>query len=88
MACIVSVFFAVLIGGITRLTESGLSITEWKPVTGVLPPATDAGWHEALRAFQQIPQAQTTHAGITMAQFKVIYWWEWFHRLAAGDKSV
>lgn len=83
MACIVSVFFAVLIGGITRLTESGLSITEWKPVAGVLPPMSDAGWQEALRAFQQIPQAQTTHAGITMAQFKLIYWWEWFHRLAA-----
>jgi cytochrome c oxidase assembly protein subunit 15 len=83
MACIIAVFAAVLIGGITRLTESGLSITEWKPVAGVLPPLTDAGWQEALQSFQRIPQAQTTHAGITMAQFKWIYWWEWFHRLAA-----
>lgn len=83
MACIVSVFFAVVIGGITRLTESGLSITEWKPVAGVFPPMNEAAWDDALRKFQQIPQAQTTHAGITMAQFKWIYWWEWFHRIAA-----
>ncbi len=83
MACIVSVFFAVIIGGITRLTESGLSITEWKPVAGVFPPMSAAGWDDALAKFRQIPQAQTTHAGITMAQFKWIYWWEWFHRLAA-----
>lgn len=83
MACIVSVFIAVIIGGITRLTESGLSITEWRPVAGVIPPLTEAGWQAALGAFQQIPQAQTTHAGITMAEFKLIYWWEWFHRIAA-----
>lgn len=83
MACIVSVFLAVVIGGITRLTESGLSITEWRPVAGVLPPLSETAWEEALRAFQQIPQAQTTHAGITLAQFKMIYWWEWFHRIAA-----
>lgn len=83
LACVVAVFLAVVVGGITRLTESGLSITEWKPVSGVLPPLTEQGWDEALAKFRQIPQAQTTHAGITMAQFKWIYWWEWFHRLAA-----
>lgn len=83
MACIVAVFLAVSVGGITRLTESGLSITEWKPVSGVLPPMDAAGWEAELAKFQQIPQAQTTHAGITMSQFKWIYWWEWFHRIVA-----
>lgn len=83
LACIVSVFLAVGVGGITRLTESGLSITEWKPVSGVLPPLSEQGWAEALEKFRQIPQAETTHAGITMSAFKWIYWWEWFHRLVA-----
>lgn len=83
LACIVAVFLTVVIGGITRLTESGLSITEWKPIAGVLPPMSDAGWDEALEKFRQIPQAQTTHAGIALSEFKWIYWWEWFHRLAA-----
>lgn len=83
LVCIGAVFLAVSVGGITRLTESGLSITEWRPVSGVLPPMNDADWQRALQMFQQIPQAQTTHAGITMGEFKFIYWWEWFHRLVA-----
>ena len=82
-ACIVSVFLAVIVGGITRLTESGLSITEWKPVSGVFPPMQAAEWQAAYEAFLAIPQAQTTHAGITMGEFKFIYWWEWFHRILA-----
>ena len=80
---IVAVFFAVAVGGITRLTESGLSITEWKPVSGALPPSGDAAWAAELTKFQQIPQASSTHAGITLTQFKWIYWWEWFHRNVA-----
>jgi cytochrome c oxidase assembly protein subunit 15 len=80
---IVAVFAAVMVGGITRLTESGLSITEWRPVSGVLPPMNEADWETAFAAFREIPQAQTVHAGITMAQFKWIYWWEWFHRIIA-----
>jgi cytochrome c oxidase assembly protein subunit 15 len=83
VACIVAVLLAVVVGGITRLTESGLSITEWNPVSGVFPPTTDAGWQEAYEAFQRIPQAQTTHRGITLSGFKWIYWWEWFHRILA-----
>lgn len=83
LLCIGAVFLTVSVGGITRLTESGLSITEWKPVSGVLPPMNEADWQRALELFQQIPQAQTTHAGITMGEFKFIYWWEWFHRLVA-----
>ena len=82
-ASILAVFFAVAVGGITRLTESGLSITEWKPVSGALPPSNDAAWAAELEKFRQIPQASTTHAGITLAQFKWIYWWEWFHRNVA-----
>jgi len=83
MACIIAVFLVVSVGGITRLTESGLSITEWKPVSGVLPPMNDASWQVEFEKFQAIPQASATHAGITMAGFKWIYWWEWFHRLVA-----
>jgi cytochrome c oxidase assembly protein subunit 15 len=82
-ASIMAVFFAVAVGGITRLTESGLSITEWKPVSGALPPSNDAAWALELEKFRQIPQASTTHAGITLSQFKWIYWWEWFHRNVA-----
>lgn len=83
IACILAVYLAVVVGGITRLTESGLSITEWQPVSGVLPPLTAADWDEAFAAFQHIPQAETTHKGITLAGFKLIYWWEWFHRILA-----
>jgi cytochrome c oxidase assembly protein subunit 15 len=83
LASIIAVFFAVAVGGITRLTESGLSITEWKPVSGALPPSSDAAWAAELEKFRQIPQASTTHAGITLSQFKWIYWWEWFHRNVA-----
>lgn len=83
LASIVAVFFAVAVGGITRLTESGLSITEWKPVSGALPPSSDAAWAAEFTKFQQIPQASSTHAGITLSQFKWIYWWEWFHRNVA-----
>lgn len=83
LVSIAAVFLTVSVGGITRLTESGLSITEWKPVSGVLPPMNDADWQRALELFKQIPQAQSTHAGITMGEFKFIYWWEWFHRIVA-----
>lgn len=83
LACIVAVFVAVAVGGITRLTESGLSITEWKPVSGVFPPMTPEAWDAAYQEFLRIPQAQTVHLGITLDGFKLIYWWEWIHRLLA-----
>lgn len=82
-ATVVSVAIAVVIGGITRLTESGLSITEWQPVSGILPPLNAVDWATAYAKFLEIPQAQTVHAGITMASFKVLYWWEWVHRFLA-----
>lgn len=79
----VAVLLAMAVGAITRLTESGLAITVWRPVGGVMPPRSDAEWQQALDAFRQIPQAHTVHAGITLEQFKRIYLWEWFHRILA-----
>src|SRR3954452_19185893 len=71
----------VLVGGATRLTESGLSIVEWKPVTGALPPLTDAQWAQAFEGYKKIPQYRELNAGMSLAQFKTIFWWEWSHRL-------
>ena len=71
----------VLVGGATRLTESGLSIVEWKPVTGTLPPLTDAQWAEAFDGYKTIPQYRELNAGMSLDQFKTIFWWEWSHRL-------
>lgn len=73
----------VVVGGVTRLTESGLSITEWQPVTGTIPPLTEAQWQAEFAAYQRIPQYTEVNgpAGMTLAGFKEIYFWEWFHRL-------
>lgn len=73
------------IGGITRLTESGLSITEWKPVTGTLPPLSEAQWQAEFQAYQQIGEFQQVAGpqGMTLADYKFIYFWEWAHRLLA-----
>ena len=71
----------VLVGGATRLTESGLSIVEWKPVTGALPPLTDAQWAQAFEGYKAIPQYRELNAGMSLAEFKTIFWWEWSHRL-------
>lgn len=81
LVCCAMIFAAVVIGGVTRLTESGLSITEWRPVTGVLPPLSDAEWQEAFTAYQQIPQYRQVNPGMDLADFKEIFWWEWVHRL-------
>src|SRR3974377_1815794 len=71
----------VLVGGATRLTESGLSIVEWKPVTGALPPLDQAQWEQAFEAYRHIPQYHQLNAGMTLSEFKTIFWWEWSHRL-------
>ncbi|MEN9683464.1 MAG: hypothetical protein RLZZ427_1215 [Pseudomonadota bacterium] len=73
----------IVVGGITRLTESGLSITEWKPVSGAIPPLTEAQWQAQFDAYKQIPQYIEVNgpAGMTLAQYKFIFFWEWFHRL-------
>ena len=71
----------VLVGGATRLTESGLSIVEWKPVTGALPPLSHAEWTEAFDGYKAIPQYRQMNAGMSLDQFRTIFWWEWSHRL-------
>lgn len=71
----------VVVGGATRLTGSGLSITEWKPIMGALPPMGDAAWADAFHKYQQIPQYKLVNAGMTLNEFKGIFWWEWGHRL-------
>ncbi len=73
----------VLVGGATRLTESGLSITQWKPVTGVLPPLNAADWQAEFDRYRQIPQFARLNPDMTIEGFKTIFWWEWSHRLLA-----
>ena len=77
------VLLIVVIGGVTRLTESGLSITEWAPVTGAVPPLSAQAWEEAFEAYQQIPEYQQLNQGMTLDEFKTIYFWEFVHRLWA-----
>jgi heme a synthase len=80
-ACCAMIFLMVVIGGITRLTESGLSITEWQPVTGALPPMSEAQWTAEFEKYKAIPQYRAIHADMTLGQFKYIFFWEYFHRL-------
>jgi heme a synthase len=77
------VFLMVVVGGITRLTESGLSITEWKPVSGAIPPLTHADWQHAFNLYKQTPEYLEINGptGMTLSQFKFIFFWEWLHRL-------
>jgi len=77
------VFLMVVVGGITRLTESGLSITEWKPITGAIPPLSEEIWREEFEKYKQIPEYIEINgpAGMTLSDFKFIYFWEWAHRL-------
>lgn len=75
------VIMVVAVGGITRLTESGLSITEWKPVSGVLPPLTEVGWQAEFEKYKQIPEYKEINAGMSLAAFKGIFFWEWLHRI-------
>ena len=81
VAVTVIVFTMVVVGGATRLTGSGLSITEWKPVSGVLPPLSAADWARNFQLYQGTPQFHQVNAGMTRSEFKSIFWWEWFHRL-------
>ncbi len=78
--CAAAVFLMALVGAVTRLTESGLSIVEWRPVTGALPPLDDAGWDRAFDLYKTSPQYKQVNAGMSLAEFKQIYFWEWLHR--------
>lgn len=75
------VFAMVVVGGATRLTDSGLSITEWKPISGALPPMSTSAWQAEFDAYKQIPQYQQLNRGMSLDEFKTIFWWEWAHRL-------
>lgn len=79
--CCALVFATVVVGGVTRLTHSGLSITEWQPIVGTLPPLNDAQWQEAFAKYQRTPEYQQVNKGMALAEFKGIFWWEYFHRL-------
>src|SRR6187549_2440770 len=75
------VVLMVVIGGITRLTESGLSITEWKPISGIIPPLTDTAWQAEFDNYKRIPEYQQLNQGMTLSGFKAIFFWEYLHRL-------
>ncbi|MEO9337191.1 COX15/CtaA family protein [Mesorhizobium sp. SB112] len=78
----------VIVGGATRLTDSGLSITEWKPIHGVIPPLSESDWQEELEKYRQIPQYQQINKGMSLSEFKQIFWWEWAHRILARGVGV
>lgn len=80
MVIFAMVMLMIAVGGLTRLTDSGLSITEWKPVTGALPPMSAADWGSEFEKYKQIPEYQLQNEGMSLSEFKQIYWWEWGHR--------
>ncbi|MDY8107817.1 COX15/CtaA family protein [Fulvimarina sp. 2208YS6-2-32] len=88
LVVVVFVFAIVVVGGATRLTESGLSITEWKPIHGVVPPLSADEWAEEFALYKQIPQYQQINKGMSLSEFKTIYWWEWAHRFLARTIGV
>jgi heme a synthase len=77
------VFALIVVGGATRLTDSGLSITEWRPLMGILPPLSDADWHDVFEKYRQIPEYERVNRGMSLDAFKFIFWWEWAHRFLA-----
>src|SRR5207253_5253730 len=79
-ACCALVFAMVVVGGVTRLTHSGLSIVEWQPIVGTLPPLDEGAWQEAFRKYQQTPEYRLVNPTMILAGFKSIYWWEYVHR--------
>src|SRR6202790_2538026 len=81
LVCCAMIFLMVVIGGVTRLTWSGLSITEWQPVTGIVPPLSAAGWQSEFAKYQQTSQYKLLNAGMSLADFKTIFLWEYVHRL-------
>ncbi|RDJ13746.1 COX15/CtaA family protein [Rhizobium grahamii] len=85
---LLALFSLVIVGGATRLTNSGLSITEWKPIHGVIPPLNAAEWEEEFKLYQRIPEYQQMNSGMTVDEFKGIFWWEWAHRLIARGIGV
>ncbi|WP_296745127.1 COX15/CtaA family protein [Mesorhizobium sp.] len=85
---LIVLFALVVVGGSTRLTGSGLSITQWQPIHGVIPPLNDAEWQEEFQRYQQIPQYTEINKGMSVEDFKSIFWWEWAHRILARSVGV
>ena len=81
LICCAMIAVIVVLGGVTRLTHSGLSIVQWKPVSGILPPLSEAEWEETFRLYQQFPEYQKLNRDMTLAGFKSIFWLEYIHRL-------
>ncbi|MET3601736.1 cytochrome c oxidase assembly protein subunit 15 [Martelella mangrovi] len=81
-------FCLVLVGGATRLTQSGLSITQWKPIHGIIPPLSLAEWQQEFDLYKRIPEYQLLNKGMSLAEFKNIFWWEWTHRLLARTVGI
>ncbi len=81
LSCCALVFAMVVVGGVTRLTDSGLSIVEWQPIVGTMPPITQADWDVLLEKYRATPQYQQVNKGMSVDEFKSIFWWEYFHRL-------
>src|SRR5436190_19789567 len=79
--CCALVWAMVVVGGVTRLTHSGLSITEWQPIIGTLPPLNDNDWQEVFGRYRETPQYNQVNRGMSLSAFKAIFWWEYFHRL-------
>ena len=79
LAALVTVM--ILVGGLTRLTDSGLSITEWNPISGAIPPMSEADWQEEFDAYKAIPEYELINSGMELSEFKVIFWWEWGHSI-------
>jgi cytochrome c oxidase assembly protein subunit 15 len=82
------IFLTLMVGGATRLTDSGLSITEWKPLIGIVPPLSEAAWQAEFAAYRAIPQYQEVNRHMSLDAFKAIYWWEWTHRLLARSTGA
>ncbi len=81
LICCALVFAMVVVGGVTRLTDSGLSIVEWQPIVGTMPPIMQADWDVLLEKYRATPQYQQVNKGMSIDEFKSIFWWEYFHRL-------
>jgi cytochrome c oxidase assembly protein subunit 15 len=81
LACAALVFLIVVVGGVTRLTRSGLSIVEWQPLIGALPPLSEAHWQELFAKYRQTPEFRLVNFDMTLEGFKTIFWWEYLHRL-------
>src|SRR2546423_4433325 len=80
-ACCLMVFAMIVVGGVTRLSHSGLSITEWQPIVGTIPPLDEAQWQDPFRKYQATPEYQQVNKGMSLDEFKGIFWWEYAHRL-------